>query len=316
MNQTTKQTGGIIVAAKKKIWENQAHFMRPVGSISAIKRIVLTFLKAEISPIVIITGYDADVIEHELATYSIIFIKTKNYDQLELLAHAQAGIQYLQGKCDQVLFTPVDMPLFSPDTLVRLTQMDALAAAPSYKRKGGHPILLSSELFPNILSYRGDGGIVGALQASGIERQWLEVEDRGILSSLDHLEQDAELISAHNELLFRPFLRVWLEKDTSFMGGRIKLLLMLIDETHSVSEACAHIPVSYSKAWKMLNHLEKELGYEVVARKQGGKHGGKTGLTPAGKKFLEDYSTFEYRVRQFAMEEFEHIFINPQSRSN
>ena len=105
-------------------------------------------------------------------------------------------------------------------------------------------------------------------------------------------------------------LRIWLEKETSFMGGRIKLLLMLIDETQSVSEACSHIPVSYSKAWSMLNHLEKELGYEVVFRRQGGKNGGKTGLTPAGKKFLQDYSTFENRVRRFAMEEFEHIFIN------
>jgi molybdate transport repressor ModE-like protein len=312
MEQQMKQTAGIIATAHMKISSNQPDSMRPVGSISAIKRIMMAFLKADVNPIVIITGPDAEVIERELALYSVLFLKTEHDNQSELLKLAQAGIRYLKGKCDQVLFTPANTALFSPNTLNQLIHMNALAAAPSYRQRGGHPILLSSEIFPALLSYSGGGGIPEALHSLGIERQWLEVEDRGILPDLDRIKQDDELITVHNDLLFRPFLRVRLGKETTFMGGRIKLLLSLIDETHSVRKACSHISVSYSKAWNMLNHLEEELGYEVLTRQQGGKNGGKTELTPAGKQFLLDFSTFEANVRQYAADEFERIFRKSQ----
>ena len=62
----------------------------------------------------------------------------------------------------------------------------------------------------------------------------------------------------------------------------------------------------------MLNHLEEELGYEVLTRHQGGKNGGKTELTPAGKQFLLDFSAFEANVRQYAADEFERIFRKPK----
>lgn len=312
MEQQIKRTAGIIATAHMKVSRNQPDSMRPVGSISAIKRIVMAFLKADVNPIVIITGPDADFIERELALYSVLFLKTEQDTQSELLKLAQVGIRYLMGKCDQVLFTPANTALFSPQTLNQLIHMNAPAAAPSYRRSGGHPILLSSELFPALLSYSGKGGIPQALHSLGIERQWLEVEDRGVLPDLDRIEQDDELITVHNELLFRPFLRIRLGKETTFMGGRIKLLLSLIDETHSVRKACSHISVSYSKAWNMLNHLEEELGYEVLTRHQGGKNGGKTELTPAGKQFLLDFSAFEANVRQYAADEFERIFRKPK----
>lgn len=311
-----KRTGGIIAAAKKIIKNKQVYSMQPVGEISAIKRVVLTLLKAEVNPIVIITGYDSDVLEHELAAYPIMFLKIGEYEQAELLDLAKEGIRFLENQCEQVVFTPVDVPLVRPDTLSELMQIDALAAAPAYHGEKGHPILLSRQLFPLILDYQGDGGIIGALHFAGIERTWLEVEDRGVLSDLNHLEQDADLIEQHNHALFRPFLRIRLEKDSSFMGGRMKLLLTLIDETHSVHEACKHIPVSSSKAWSMLNHLEKELGYKVVFRQHGGKNGGKTGLTPEGKQLLKCYSEFEYRVQKYAMEEFQRIFLEFSMQSD
>ena len=147
---------------------------------------------------------------------------------------------------------------------------------------------------------------IAILSSAGIQRQWVEVEDQGVLAHIDSI--DEEIVDSHNQQIFRPFLRIRLEKETSFMGGRMKLLLKQIDETHSVREACAHIPVSYSQAWTMLNRLEKELGFEVVVRRHGGRNGGKTGLTHAGREFLKKYCEFEAHVRQYAAAEFERIF--------
>lgn len=44
--------------------------------------------------------------------------------------------------------------------------------------------------------------------------------------------------------------------------------------------------ISNGKAWTILNDLEKNLGYAVVERKQGGKQGGKTYLTEEGENYF------------------------------
>ena len=157
-----KITAGMIAAARKRNAEKESSSMKAVGEISAIKREVITFLKAEISPIVIITGYNADVLEHELAAYPLLFLKYDRYENAQLLELAQAGVAYLQGKCDQVLFTPVENPLFGPDTIRRLMDVNAPAVAPACEGRGGHPILLSAEVFPALLRHHGPGGIPGA----------------------------------------------------------------------------------------------------------------------------------------------------------
>ena len=58
----------------------------------------------------------------------------------------------------------------------------------------------------------------------------------------------------------------------------------------------------------MINYMEKQLGYEVVERKHGGKNGGKTYLTKEGTEFLEKYEVFEENIRQFAKNEFDRLF--------
>ena len=64
---------------------------------------------------------------------------------------------------------------------------------------------------------------IAILSSAGIQRQWVEVEDQGVLAHIDSI--DEEIVDSHNQQIFRPFLRIRLEKETSFMGGRMKLLL-------------------------------------------------------------------------------------------
>lgn len=84
--------------------------------------------------------------------------------------------------------------------------------------------------------------------------------------------------------------------------------MFLIEDTSSVKKACELMALSLSKAWDMLNELEKELGYPVVERRHGGSHGGRTALTQEGLKFLKAYQQFENNVFILAQEEFSKQF--------
>ncbi len=307
------RTGGIIAAARKRTLNGQPVFLQPVGSITAIRRIVSSFMKAGVRPIVIVTGYDSDILEDELAMYPVFFLKLEEDDRRDLFGALCVGIRYLQGKCSRILFTPVETPLFSPETIQRLLMSDACAAVPVYEEQGGHPLMLSGNIFPDILRYEGEDGIPGLFSELGVEREWIEVDDPGILFHLRSGEPEPSFVSAHNTQLFRPILRVRLGKESIFMGGRLQYLLTMINETHSLRDACGYVRVSYSQAWKMINKLEEGLGYPVVLRKHGGKHGGKTQLTEEGIEFLKKYNEYESSVRSFAMTEFDRIFTDSRT---
>jgi molybdate transport repressor ModE-like protein len=308
MSEHSFKIAGIISAAKKLTRNEQTHSLLQIGSISAIKRIVLTFQVAGIDPIVIITGYDSDVIERELCDYGVIFLHKDNYEQCQLFQLAKLGMEYLQGKCDRVMFTPIDIPLFSPDTLRKMMECEEKAVSPSYQQRIGHPTLISAEIIPMLLNYQGEGGMPGALLENKIARRILEVEDAGITTDTDQLEYKSDLIRKHNSDIFHPFLRLSLEQENLFFDAKTKLLLTLIQETNSVKRACKSMALSYSKAWHMLNALEEAVQYKVITRQQGGNRGGKTGLTIEGVRLLQNYELLEQRVKEFTREEFRKIF--------
>ncbi|OBR94031.1 DNA-binding transcriptional regulator ModE [Clostridium ragsdalei P11] len=308
MEKEKKTTGGIIVAAGKTSEKDETYPLRKIGSITIVKRIVLTFQKAGVSPIVVITGYKSEEIEHNLAYYGVIFLYNGEYENSQMLDSAKIGLDFLKNKCDQVIFNPVSAPLFTPETIQKMIECNKQLLSPSYHGKTGHPLLISSKLIPQVLKYNGNEGMEGAIQNIGIERQLMDVEDEGILSDTGDPWQLEKLLKKHNQRILHPFVKISIEKESMFFNSRTKLLLILIQNTHSVRNACKHMALSYSKAWNMLNQLEEELGYAVVKRKHGGRNGGKTYLTEEGMEFLKKYEQFEHNVRQYAKDEFDRLF--------
>lgn len=303
-----KVTGCIIVAAGKTSKRNELHPLSKIGSITVIKRIVLTFQNVGISPIVIITGYEAEEIERHLAHYGVIFLQNQNYENSQMLDSVKLGLDFLKHKCDQVIFTPVNIPMFTANTIQKMMKYDERIISPSYHGKNGHPLLISSELIPQILKYEGKNGMQGAIQNTGTEKKLVEVEDEGIIYDIDDINRLDDLLEKYNQNMLHPFVKISIEKETLLFNSRTKLLLLLIKETNSVRSACKHIALSYSKAWQMLNILEKELGYSVVERKHGGNNGGKTYLTKEGIEFLNKYEQFEENVQKYAKDEFKRLF--------
>jgi molybdate transport repressor ModE-like protein len=305
-----KITGGIIVAAGNTSERNGLNPLMKIGSITIIKRIVLTFQKADISPIVVITGYKTEEIEHHLADYGVVFLRNSQYENSQKIDSAKMGLKYLQEKCDQVIFTPVNIPMFTPETIKKMLECGKKLLSPSYHGKSGHPLLISSEFIPNILTYSGDNGMRGAIESIEFNREWIEVEDEGVIYDTNYIERLNRLLIKHNQHILHPFIRISIEKEALFFDSKTKLLLTLIRDTNSVRSACKHMALSYSKAWNMLNRLEQELNYEVIERKHGGSKGGKTFLTKEGIEFLGKYQQFEQNVRQYAKNEFDKLFLS------
>lgn len=296
--------GGVIAAASKK----DAEPLLQIGTIPIIKRIVISFQQAGIFPIVVVTGTQEEEVKYQLSSYGVIFIPNEDYEQPELFDSVKIGLQYLLGKCDRIVFTPVNVPMFTPDTLNHLLASEGDIIVPSCRNQGGHPIVLSEAVVPQIISYPGKGGLRSFISSMGGRRTLVPVNDPGIHMTVRDCSQLEACLAKHNQALLHPTVQLSLQKESVFFNTRIKLLLYLILDTHSVRSACDRMALSYGKAWDMLNKLEAEAGYPMVERKHGGRRGGNTTLTPKGLQFLRNWLLLEDKVFRFTQNEFSTLF--------
>ncbi len=301
-------TGAVVVAAGMSSRMGDFKPMLSIGSISVAQRVVATLKQAGAARVVVVTGYNAEELERHLASSGVVFLRNENYRTTHMFDSALIGLRYLRDKCRQVLFTPVDIPLFTAATVDALLTSGAELACPVCGGTRGHPILMSANVIDRVLEDSGEGGLSGALSRCGVPMTLVEVDDPGILHDADTPEDYRELLRMHNSQLTRPVVQVSICREKRFLDPRVAMLLTLTDETQSVRAACQRMQLSYSSGWNAINLLEAELGYPVVARTQGGQRGGRSSLTARGRALLRAYEAYTLRLRAMADELFVQYF--------
>ena len=302
------QTGALIVAAGMSSRMGDFKPMLNIGSISIAQRIVATFQQAGITRIVMITGYNAITLERHLSNNGVIFLRNENYETTQMFDSARIGLEYLQDKCERILFTPLDIPLFTSDTVKALLASEAELACPVCDGQRGHPIMIASRLVGTILNDHGAGGLNGALSRCGTEMTEIGVEDAGILHDADTPEDYRALLQFHNQHLVRPVVSVALSKEKPFFDDKIAMLLTMVDETASVRTACQRMQISYSTGWNIIRTMESQFSRTLIERTQGGAGGGQSRLTDDGRELIARFHAYEEELRRKANELFGEYF--------
>ena len=78
-------------------------------------------------------------------------------------------------------------------------------------------------------------------------------------------------------------------------------------------QACECMHMSYSKGWKMIREIERQLGFVVLTRQHGGTNGGGSALTPEGEHFLEAYRQMYSEIMEQSQKIFQKYF--PEGRA-
>ena len=203
-------------------------------------------------------------------------------------------------KCDKVLFTPVDVPLFTSRTVKTILDSGAPLACPMCEGRQGHPILIDNALIPEILNDCGEMGLKGAMDRCSMPLRRIDVDDPGTIHDADTPEDFSQLVDYHNSQLVRPVVSVSLNKEKPFFDSKIAMLLMLVDETKSVRAASQRMQLSYSSCWNIIRTLENQLNYTLIERSQGGAGGSQSRLTDRGRALLQRYTAYEQALKEQA----------------
>ena len=304
------RTGAVVVAAGHKSSVSSFSPMLPIGDSTVIRRIIITLKRSGIDPVVVVTGKQGDEVEKHIAGLRVICLRNQNYGNTQMYNSICLGLNYIEDLCDRVFILPAKFPMFLPETIKRMMDMDAQVVCPVFEGRRGHPVLVSSDIIGKMLNYKGEKGLRGALRQVDVDRcAWeVEVEDQGIILAVETDEDRAQSNLDNERLDIFPQIQLTLERDEGFFGPSVAQFLSLIDHTGSMQTACRQMHMSYTKGWKILKAAEKQLGYPLLITQSGGAEGGSSLLTPKAKDFLVRFLGMEKELREDAQKLYQKYF--------
>ena len=300
----------MVVAAGHKSSVSSFSPMLPIGDSTVIRRIIITLKRSGIDPVVVVTGKQGDEVEKHIAGLRVICLRNQNYGNTQMYNSICLGLNYIEDLCDRVFILPAKFPMFLPETIKRMMDMDAQVVCPVFEGRRGHPVLVSSDIIGKLLNYKGEKGLRGALRQVDVDRcAWeVEVEDQGIILAVETDEDRAQSNLDNERLDIFPQIQLTLERDEGFFGPSVAQFLSLIDHTGSMQTACRQMHMSYTKGWKILKAAEKQLGYPLLITQSGGAEGGSSLLTPKAKDFLVRFLGMEKELREDAQKLYQKYF--------
>lgn len=122
---------------------------------------------------------------------------------------------------------------------------------------------------------------------------------------------DCSVITTSNHSMannYRLRGRLWIEgPEGTFLGyGRV-VLLEKIREHGSISAAARAMEMSYLRAWKLVDSMNRQSRHPVVSKSTGGRGGGGARLTDAGEQAIELFWAAHRDFQQYLAGRTEHL---------
>lgn len=282
------------------------------GNETMISTVIRNLREAGVGEIVVVTGYKAELMRHYLKDFHVTICENPRYAETQMYDSLCLGLRALTQPCDYVFVMPGDVPLVQPETIRRMMEVSCPMSRPVCCDRPGHPVMFSKEVLPRLLDHDGQNGLRGAMGSLGIPITEIPVDDEGVLVDVDTPE-DLKPLYKKGALLRNggklwPDIQIHIAKGDAVLTPETAQYLEMIVHTGSIQSACSCMHMSYTKGWKLLNKIEKELGYPLVERFPGGISGGGSVLTVRGKHLLSAYQTYRTELQAAANKLFQEIF--------
>lgn len=183
-----KRTAALVVAAGMSKRMKGFKPLMTIGDKTMAEMVVGKFTALGVSTIVMVTGFMADELEGSLLAKGlhVTFVRNRDYATSDMFTSVRLGLAELNGRCDRLYFCPVDVPGFRLDTAESVMgQCHGNVVMPECDGRIGHPIAISGELVPSILSFSGERGLKGALDSLSVDKILFHTSDRGCITDVD-----------------------------------------------------------------------------------------------------------------------------------
>jgi molybdenum cofactor cytidylyltransferase len=187
----------VLAAGRSSRMGAENKLLAEVDGISMVARAVDAALGARLSPVIVVTGHDADRVRAALPGRSVIFAHNPHHDE-GMSTSLRAGVDQLGEDVDGVVVCLGDMPR------VTSSHLEALLAAfdpaegrsicvPTWEGRRGNPVLFAARFFPEMRRFEGDVGARTLLSKHAAFVCSVPMADRGVTLDVDTPEALAAL---------------------------------------------------------------------------------------------------------------------------
>jgi molybdenum cofactor cytidylyltransferase len=188
---------GVVLAAGKSERMGLSKMSLPWGETTVLGQVVTVLLQSGLDDVLVVTGGGREESERALRdlprTGQVRMVFNPRYATGEMLSSLQAGFAALDERASAALFALGDQPQIEEGVVraVLRTYQETQAAlvVPSYRMRRGHPMLLSHELWAELLALRPPQTLRDLLQAHAGQIVYVNVDTPSILQDLDTPEE-------------------------------------------------------------------------------------------------------------------------------
>ena len=178
----------ILLAAgqsKRMVGENK--LAKKIQGVPLIKHSVKNILAASIDELIIVLGYQKEIIEKLIdKNEKIKFVFNKNFES-GMASSIKTGLDNLSGKTEAFFICLADMPMVNHDIYNQLIKSkdNNEIIVPNYKRQQGNPVLFNKSMKGKIMNITGDVGAKKILELNKDKILNLEIDDQSITKGFD-----------------------------------------------------------------------------------------------------------------------------------
>jgi molybdenum cofactor cytidylyltransferase len=180
----------VVLSAGESSRMGQPKALLRIDKQTFIERIVSALKDGGIERIIVVLGFNADMLRREMAHLPVEMLVNPDY-KLGQLSSLQVAVRHLQAAqdCDGLMVHLVDHPYIEPK-LVRLMAERFEGAkfaivVPRHQGKRGHPVIFSRSLFGELLRAPLDQGAKAVVNAHRQETLEIDTDDIGITLDID-----------------------------------------------------------------------------------------------------------------------------------
>ena len=187
--RSKEMIAGIILAAGSSARMGSPKALLKIGDKTFIRRIVGQLRAAGVETIITVLGANAAAIEKELEGLNVAIAVNENPAAGQLLS-LQKGIAAVTNlRPEGILLCLVDHPAFSASTVTALMESfrrdHCRAVIPTYKGRRGHPVLISSKLFDEIVEAPDGTRMSDIIRRHDADVREIETADEGVVLDID-----------------------------------------------------------------------------------------------------------------------------------
>jgi len=177
----------LLAAGQSKRMNNENKLSKKIQGIPLIKLSVKNILASSIDELIIVLGYQKEIIEKLIdKNEKIKFVFNKDFES-GMASSIKTGIDNLSDKTEAFFICLGDMPMVNHDIYNQLIKSkdNKEIIVPTYKGQQGNPVLFYKSMKEKVLDIKGDVGAKKILELNKDKILNLVINDQSITKGFD-----------------------------------------------------------------------------------------------------------------------------------